>query len=55
MFIKPDEVADPVCMRIAGNYNIVIYFVVIESLKRSVSIRLVPILVISRVSGSGRS
>ncbi len=46
MLIEPDEVGRPICMRIARDDDVVSNFVVIQSLKGSVSIRLVTILTI---------
>ena len=46
MLVKPDEIADPICMGIARDDNVVANVVFVQSLKCPVSIRLVAILAI---------
>lgn len=46
MLIEPDEIAGPIGMRVARNDNVVANMIVIQSLERSISIRLVTILAV---------
>jgi hypothetical protein len=37
-FVKPDEIADPVCMAVSGKENVVVNFIVIQMFECSVSV-----------------
>lgn len=50
MLVKPNEVAGPICMGIARDDNVVANVVSVQSLERSVSIRLVAILAVVEIS-----
>ena len=55
MLIEPDEVSCPIRMAIARYDDIVANVVVVQSLKCSVSIRLVTVLAILEISMATRS
>ena len=52
VLIEPNEVADPICMGIARDNDVVANVVFVKSLKCSVSVRLIAILAIVQISVS---
>lgn len=52
MVVQPNQVADPVRVRVARDHDVVVDIVIVESLKRAVAVSLVPIpcVVIQRIN-----
>lgn len=41
--VKPYEIADPICMRVTTDNNVVVYLMFVQGLKSSITIRLISI------------